>query len=90
MRDQLEGRDHGGRSVRGGDGGGLIFEVLQHVDVDYYLLLRVDPEADALTIRKAWAVEQRLWGCGRTLRTWPYATRRSGTWHCSAKSRMCC
>jgi curved DNA-binding protein CbpA len=32
------------------------------VDPDYYALLRVDPGADAVTIRTAWAVEQRLWG----------------------------
>jgi hypothetical protein len=32
------------------------------MDADYYGLLRVDPKADLLTIRNAWASEQRLWG----------------------------
>jgi peptidylprolyl isomerase len=31
-------------------------------DTDYYALLAVDPGADAVAIRKAWAVQQRLWG----------------------------
>jgi peptidylprolyl isomerase len=31
-------------------------------DTDYYALLAVDPSADAVAIRKAWAVQQRLWG----------------------------
>jgi hypothetical protein len=32
------------------------------MDADYYGLLRVDPKADLVTIRTAWASEQRLWG----------------------------
>ena len=31
-------------------------------DNDYYALLAVEPNADAVAIRKAWVNEQRLWG----------------------------
>src|SRR5579859_3588613 len=39
-----------------------ILALMPSLDADYYGLLRVDPRADATTIRSAWASEQRLWG----------------------------
>jgi hypothetical protein len=39
-----------------------ILAVMPSPDADYYVLLGLDPGADAMTIRNAWASEQRLWG----------------------------